>query len=327
MEFPLNLKIKKHYSIHIFDSMARLDVSTFDDPLVQTRLDTATPSSRSSHSLAWDTITVVIAIMTAIVRLASQLSVLMKVVGGQRDGIVFVVMHFGQEVFRNNFRTGFDLFYAKGLYIYAWSSSLYLIVHKAWAATTKDRQYIKLQGLKRTVNNHSHRKEIVAGNLEKFLSCGQSLSNSPSSLAKRIPEFRFAYDNVGGLVADFYELLRYKSSLVTPSFSSLVSVSLHELPEVLYLLRAAEHPASMPVSIASMRLVQETTSSFTKAFMDFLAESGSIAERFHKVRQLYEIENIPNNVVDGSTSFPEDSQSLKSGMSVEFRSVFINRTT
>ena len=119
VELPLNLKIKKHYSIHIFESMARLDVPTFDDPLVQTRLDTATTSSRSSKSLAWDTITVIVAILTAIVRLASQLSVLMKVVGGQRDGIVFVVMHFGQELFRSNFRTGFDLFHAKGLYVYA----------------------------------------------------------------------------------------------------------------------------------------------------------------------------------------------------------------
>ena len=118
VEFPLNLNIKKHYSIHIFESMARLDVPTFDDPLIQTRLDTATASSRSSHSLAWDTITVVVAIFTAVVRLASQLSVLMKVVGGQRDGIFFVVMQFGQELFRNNFRTGFNLFYAKGLYGY-----------------------------------------------------------------------------------------------------------------------------------------------------------------------------------------------------------------
>lgn len=106
-----------------------------------------------------------------------------------------------------------------------------------------------------------------------------------------------------------------------PSLSSLLSVSLRELPEVLYLLRAAEHPASIPVSIASMRLVQETTSSFIGAFMGFLNESGSIAERFHKVRQLYEIENIPNNVADGDIHFPEDSQSLRSGMSVEFRFV------
>ena len=128
-------------------------------------------------------------------------------------------------------------------------------------------------------------------------------------------------------MADFYELLRYKSSQAAPSLSSLLSVSLRELPEVLYLLRAAEHPASIPVSIASMRLVQETTSSFMSAFMGFLDESGSIAERFHKVRQLYEIESIPNNVVDGNISFPEDRQTLKSGMSVEFRSVFSTHST
>lgn len=138
---------------------------------------------------------------------------------------------------------------------------------------------------------------------------------------KHAPEFRYAYDNTSGLVADFYELLRYKSSQVAPSFSSFLSASLRELPEVLYLLRAAEHPASIPVSIASMRLVQETTSSFMSSLMSFLNESGSIAERFHKVRQLYEIENIPNSVVDGNISFPEDRQTLKSGMSVEFRSV------
>jgi len=110
--------------------------------------------------------------------------------------------------------------------------------------------------------------------------------------------------------------------MAAPSLSSLLSASLRELPEVLYLLRAAEHPASIPISIASMRLVQEATSNFMSAFMGFLNESGSIAERFHKVRQLYEIENIPNNVVDGKISFPEDKQTLKSGMSVEFRSVF-----
>jgi len=141
-------------------------------------------------------------------------------------------------------------------------------------------------------------------------------------LAKRIPEFRHAYNNASGLVADFYELLIHKGSQSAPSFSSLLSVSLRELPEVLYLLRAAEHPASIPVSIASMRLVQETTSSFMNAFMGFLNEFGSIAERFHRVRQLYEIKNIPNDVVDGNISFPEDRQSLKSGMSVEFRSAF-----
>ena len=56
---------------------------------------------------------------------------------------------------------------------------LSLIARKAWAATTKDQQYVKLQGLGRTVNDHAHRKEIVAGNLEKFLNRGQFPSTSP----------------------------------------------------------------------------------------------------------------------------------------------------
>jgi hypothetical protein len=125
VEFPLNLRIKKHYSIHIFENMARLDVPTFDDPLVQTRLNTATASAPSTRSLAWDTISVIIALLTATVRLTSQLSVLIKVVGGQRDGVVFVVLHFGQELLRNNFKTGFDLFYTKGLYNCPMPSSTY----------------------------------------------------------------------------------------------------------------------------------------------------------------------------------------------------------
>ena len=70
-----------------------------------------------------------------------------------------------------------------------------------------------------------------------------------------------------------------------------------------------------------MRLVQEATSNFIGTFMGFLNESGSIAERFHKVRQLYDIENISNDVVDGDISFPQDRQSLLSGISVEFRFV------
>lgn len=70
-----------------------------------------------------------------------------------------------------------------------------------------------------------------------------------------------------------------------------------------------------------MRLIQDTSTEFMQVFMNFLHETGSIAERIHNVRQLYEIETIPNKVVDGKTPFPENQQSLKFGTSVEFRSV------
>ena len=73
------------------------------------------------------------------------------------------------------------------------------------------------------------------------------------------------------------------------------------------------------MSVTSMRLIQDTTTEFMFLFVHFLEETGSIAERLHSVRQLYEIENIPNKVVDGTTSFPENQESLRSGISLEFR--------
>lgn len=40
---------------------------------------------------------------------------------------------------------------------------------QVWAATTKDADYIRMEGLKRTVSDAAHRKEIVAGGLQEYL--------------------------------------------------------------------------------------------------------------------------------------------------------------
>ena len=42
-----------------------------------------------------------------------------------------------------------------------------------WAATTKDKDYIRMVGLKHVVNNLEHRKELVAGNLSEFVTRGR----------------------------------------------------------------------------------------------------------------------------------------------------------
>ena len=52
---------------------------------------------------------------------------------------------------------------------------------------------------------------------------------------------------------------------------------------------------------------------------NLLTETGSIAGKLASVKRLYEVGNIPNRVVDGHESFPEDQQSLEMGISVEFR--------
>jgi hypothetical protein len=60
---------------------------------------------------------------------------------------------------------------------------------------------------------------------------------------------------------------------------------------------------------------------FVSALWMLSYEAKSIGEQFHRVRQLYEIHEIQNKVRDGKISFPEDSRSLASGITVEFQYV------
>jgi hypothetical protein len=51
----------------------------------------------------------------------------------------------------------------------------------AWAATTTDQDYIRMQGMKRVVNDSVHRKELVAGNLKEFFMAGEICLSRPTS--------------------------------------------------------------------------------------------------------------------------------------------------
>ena len=44
----------------------------------------------------------------------------------------------------------------------------------AWAATTHNNDYIRMEGLKRLVRSSKHRKELVAGGLSEYLIAGAS---------------------------------------------------------------------------------------------------------------------------------------------------------
>lgn len=46
-----------------------------------------------------------------------------------------------------------------------------------WAATCKSDDYVRMQGMKHTVGESAHRKEIVAGNLGKRLIAGKPQSS------------------------------------------------------------------------------------------------------------------------------------------------------
>lgn len=43
-----------------------------------------------------------------------------------------------------------------------------------WAATTKDADYIRMEGMKRLISDDIHRKEIVAGGMWEYLLSGKT---------------------------------------------------------------------------------------------------------------------------------------------------------
>ena len=89
--------------------------------------------------------------------------------------------------------------------------------------------------------------------------------------------------------------------------------------QIAFTLRAVQRPSSIPVSLASLHLIQQTTASFSWTLYHFFDQFGSIADQLATVRKLYEVENIRNQIVDGCVPFPEDAQKVRAGIAVEFR--------
>lgn len=87
----LDQRIKAHYSGHIFEAYARLDVPTFDDPMVQRQLETA---AGGRSTVAWNTVQVITNSVSTVISLVSQLSVLYGVLEGQRDGRMIALVSF-----------------------------------------------------------------------------------------------------------------------------------------------------------------------------------------------------------------------------------------
>ena len=129
----------------------------------------------------------------------------------------------------------------------------------------------------------------------------------------------------------------YFNSMRSPTFKPihLLKVPLQELPQVrplmcpttskpmffqiIFTLQIVKKPASIPVSLASLHLLQQSISTFAMRMHQISEDVGSISTRLSNLRKLYEAENIPNKVEDGITPFPENAQSIGDGISLEFR--------
>ncbi|KAH9993933.1 HlyB/MsbA family ABC transporter [Russula vinacea] len=259
----LNGRIRRFYSTHIFHSVARLDVPTWDDPVV------------------------IVQTGSTLVNLFSQTAVLVAVLREQRDGSLLSMISFAGEA------------------IMCFNLTFVGDVDGAWAATTRNNDYLRMEGLKRLVGTTKHRKELVAGGLAAFLTA----------------EYSDLVDRLGNHATDFWS--SYFNHTANRLFQPMnfVRISLIELPQIVFTLRAVQQPSSIPVSLASLHLVQRTSGLFIDNVSALLRQTGSMSHRLLALRKLYEAGNIVNQVADGSVPFPENEQSIRDGISLEFRGV------
>ena len=104
-----------------------------------------------------------------------------------------------------------------------------------WAATTKDKDYIQMVGMKYVVNNLEHRNEFITGNLGNFMTKGMIHSSCELLISSfcRSEEFQDVSQRVGpDNAVDFNELRRVSRSRQRFSFFGLLQDQLRELPQV-----------------------------------------------------------------------------------------------
>ena len=190
-------------------------------------------------------------------------------------------------------------------------------------------------GLKSVVNDTKHRKELVAGGLDEFLTEGMQDDCDGESELTLSTEYCSLADRLGGRATEFWAAYYYPMRYLPFKHAHLLKVPLQELPQVrplmfpvfsnlisfqiIFTLQVVKKPASIPVSLASLHLLQRSISTFS-THMRYISERvGSVSSRLSKLRKIYEAENIPNKVEDGITPFPENAQSICDGISLEFR--------
>lgn len=93
------------------------------------------------------------------------------------------------------------------------------------------------------------------------------------------------------------------------------------LSKIFIALRAVHTPSTIPVSLASLKVLQDNASSLSHLSFMVLTETKNLFSNFRAIRDFYEVVNIPNKIVDGSESYPGDSHERGMGTSVEFKYV------
>lgn len=281
----MNIFIKQFYAERLLHEAARLDLPTSEDSDIRRQFSSAL--SPSDSSIAWKAIEASTSFATSVISVVLQLSVLFTVLREQQDGFLLMILGSSQAIFQ------------------WYSTRKSMFRPSVWGANTTNKDYIRMRGLKGLCDYASHRKELVAGNLGEYIT----------------EQYHESAQSVGNDAGGFLELHRLHFSKKRLSFMPILHEIMQELPQIILILRVIQKPTTVPLTLAlALFLVERTSRSlFFDNFSPY--ERGNLATQLADVRALYEIKNVQNKVVDGKEPFPENKQSLRSGISVEFRHV------
>ena len=92
----LDARSRQIYSGHIFHSMARLDVPTWDDPVASSHIKALRP--KLDEAIGWSSIATVMETGSTFLRTFSEAAILLRVLGQQEDGLLLVLASLGSEI-------------------------------------------------------------------------------------------------------------------------------------------------------------------------------------------------------------------------------------
>ncbi|KAI9062263.1 P-loop containing nucleoside triphosphate hydrolase protein [Trametes sanguinea] len=287
VERHLQTRIRRWTDAHLFRARARLDVPTFETTSVKRQLEDVSSNSDFMPPVPWATLQMLVGFVRAGTQVSAQVWVLAQALSVQRDGWLLAGLTMGSKSI-------------------GWFNDLGLLGGRPqiWAATTSNHDYLRLHGWARAMKDGIHRKEIVASNLGEYA----------------VSEYEAASERLGDADSVFKE---WRMGRRRNRFDiwALIQYPLNELPQIIFTLRAVQYPANMPISLASMQMVQETTNAFTWNIYELLMSTRSFSDQLETVRKLYEVAHVPNKVPDGTVPFPEDTAQIRTGFPLEFRNV------
>ncbi|KAH9064974.1 HlyB/MsbA family ABC transporter [Lactarius vividus] len=275
---------KRHYSRYAFEHVARIDVPTFMDPSVSQRLDAV--SLRYGFCTVGRTLDSLLRSGCSIVVLFTQISVLVAILREQGMGTTLgfltclchlVVCALTQMELSNSSLEGL-----------------------AYAATTRNEDYVKMEGLKQLVSDREHRQEIVVNGLGPYLS--RQFLELSCRLGNRAGEF-------------WSHFLIYQRK--TNHAIHLVKWFAGELPEVAFILIVSQKLVNFPMALAAFTLTQSAAKNLRLNLNSIFQQTGDFASQLSNLRAIYAVSEIQNQVVDGT----EDLNPNRDGVSLEFEDV------